>query len=249
MKRPGHRSEAAHPVTGPPPAARFHGGMITTLRTALGAAAVAGSLLALLPAPVAGAAGGPGAVVAPSDEVTVDVATINGSGCRPGSATVAVAEDNSAFTVTYSEYLAMAGGKSAPTDGRKNCLLSLLVHVPQGYTYAVAQVDYRGFGSLQKGAIGTQKASYYFQGMKQTEYRTHKFRGALEDNWQASDTTGIEALVFAPCGEQRNFNINTELRAEVGTSDTSKTSYMALDSTDGSINSVYHFSWKKCPGR
>ncbi|MFF1412931.1 DUF4360 domain-containing protein [Streptomyces sp. NPDC058289] len=223
--------------------------MIRTLRTALGAVLVTGGLLALLPASAAGAAGSPAAPAAPEDRVSVDVATVNGSGCRPGSATVAVAEDNSAFTVTYSEYLAMAGGNSAPTDGRKNCLLSLLVHVPQGYTYAVAQVDYRGFGSLQQGAIGTQKASYYFQGMKQTDYRTHKFQGKLDDNWQATDTTGIEALVFAPCGELRNFNINTELRAEVGTSDPSTTSYMALDSTDGSINSVYHFAWKKCPAR
>ncbi|MDX3539478.1 DUF4360 domain-containing protein [Streptomyces sp. MB09-01] len=186
---------------------------------------------------------------APTDEVTVDVASVNGSGCRPGSATVAVAPDNSAFTVTYSEYLAQAGGGAPATEGRKNCLLSLQVHVPQGYTYAVAQVDYRGFGSLQEGAIGTQKASYYFQGMSQTAQRTHKFHGHYEDNWQATDTTGIEALVFAPCGEQRNFNINTELRAEVGTSDPSQTSFMALDSTDGGINSIYHFSWKQCPVR
>ncbi|MEU6293811.1 DUF4360 domain-containing protein [Streptomyces erythrochromogenes] len=186
---------------------------------------------------------------APLDRVTVDVATVNGSGCRPGSATVAVSPDNSAFTVTYSEYLAQAGGGAPAVEGRKNCLLSLVVHVPQGYTYAIAKVDYRGFGSLQPGAIGTQKASYYFQGMSQTAYRTHRFDGALDDNWQATDTTGIEALAWSPCGEQRNFNINTELRAEVGTSDPSKTSFMALDSTDGSINSVYHFSWKQCARR
>ncbi|MEV6950397.1 DUF4360 domain-containing protein [Streptomyces sp. NPDC051183] len=219
--------------------------MITSLRAAFSAAAVTGTLLSLGLAPSAVAT----TPTAPSDRVTVDVKSINGSGCRPGSATVAVAQDNSAFTVTYSEYVAQAGGGAPTVEGRKNCLLSLLVNVPQGYTYAVAQVDYRGFGSLQEGAIGTQKASYYFQGMSQTAYRTHKFNGALDDNWQATDTTGIEALVFAPCGAQRNFNINTELRAEVGTSDPDKTSFMALDSTDGSINSVYHFSWKKCPAR
>ncbi|MGW7436521.1 DUF4360 domain-containing protein [Streptomyces sp. NPDC054849] len=216
--------------------------MIKSLRTGFTAAAVTATLVTLSPS--AGASPS-----APLDEVTVDVATVNGSGCRPGSATVAVAPDNSAFTVTYSEYVAQAGGGAPAVEGRKNCLLSLQVHVPQGYTYAVAQVDYRGFGSLQEGAVGTQKASYYFQGMSQTAQRTHKFTGHLDDNWQATDTTGIEALVFAPCGEQRNFNINTELRAEVGTSDPSQTSFMALDSTDGSINSVYHFSWKKCPVR
>lgn len=181
--------------------------------------------------------------------MSVDVATVNGTGCRPGSATVAVAPDNSAFTVTYSEYVAQAGGGVPAVEGRKNCLLSLVVHVPQGHTYAVAQVDYRGFGSLQPGAVGTRKASYSFQGMSQTVQRTHRFNGALDDNWQATDTTGIEALVFAPCGEKRNFDINTGLRAEIGTSDPARTSFMALDSTDGSINSVYHFTWKRCPGR
>ncbi|MCB5181730.1 DUF4360 domain-containing protein [Streptomyces antimicrobicus] len=203
-----------------------------------GAAAM---LLVTAAAPPAGADD-----LAPTGKITVDVATVNGSGCRPGSAAVAVAPDNTAFTVTYSEYLARAGGDSTAVEGRKNCQLSLVVNVPQGYTYAIAQVDYRGFGSLQPGAVGTQKASYYFQGMSQTAARSHRFQGALDDNWQVTDTADIHALVFAPCGEKRNFNINTELRAEVGTSDPTRTSYMALDSTDGSINSKYHFAWKKC---
>ncbi|MGW7097897.1 DUF4360 domain-containing protein [Streptomyces sp. NPDC054838] len=216
--------------------------MINSLRTTLTAAVVTGALATL--APGAGAA-----VPTPPEKVTVDVASVNGSGCRPGSASVAVAPDNSAFTVTYSEYLAQVGGGVPATEGRKNCLLSLLVHVPQGYTYAVSKVDYRGYGELQPGAVGTQKASYYFQGMSQTAYRTHTFRGAMADNWQTTDTTGIESLVFAPCGAQRNFNINTELRAEVGTSDSTKTSYITVDSTDGSISTKYHFAWKQCPAR
>ncbi|MEU9104190.1 DUF4360 domain-containing protein [Streptomyces xanthophaeus] len=208
-----------------------------------------GSATVLLFTAFAPPAGAAAPAPAPSGQITVDVATVNGSGCRPGSAAVAVAPDNTAFTVTYSEYIAQAGGSATAVDGRKNCLLSLVVNVPQGYTYAVSKVDYRGFGSLQPGAVGTQKASYYFQGMSQTAYRTHRFQGALDDNWQATDETGIEALVFAPCGEKRNFNINTELRAETGTSDATKTSFMALDSTDGSFNSKYHFSWKECPAR
>ncbi|MEU7065458.1 DUF4360 domain-containing protein [Streptomyces sp. NPDC053429] len=216
--------------------------MIKSLRTTLTAAVATGTLVTLAP--------GAGATVpAPPQKVTVDVASVNGSGCRPGSASVAVAPDNSAFTVTYSEYLAQAGGGVPTTEGRKNCLLSLLVHVPQGFTYAVSKVDYRGYGNLQPGAVGTQKASYYFQGMSQTAYRTHTFRGALDDNWQTTDTTEIEALVFAPCGAQRNFNINTELRADVGSSDSTKTSYITVDSTDGSISTKYHFSWKQCPAR
>ncbi|MFF0744844.1 DUF4360 domain-containing protein [Streptomyces sp. NPDC004111] len=186
----------------------------------------------------------------PPDRVTINLAQINGSGCRPGSAAVAVSPDNTAFTVTYSEYLAQVGKGAKPVDFRKNCQLGLRINVPHGYTYAVVTADYRGFASLEKGASATQKASYYFQGMSGTQRRAHQLRGPYQGDWQATDTTAIEALVFAPCGTQRNFNINTEVLVDEGSSDTVRTnSFMTMDSTDGNFNTKYHFAWKKCPVR
>ncbi|MFI1763119.1 DUF4360 domain-containing protein [Streptomyces sp. NPDC020800] len=182
----------------------------------------------------------------PPDKIVIDVATVNGSGCPAGTAAVAVSPDNTAFTVTYSNYLAQAGGNSDPTAFRKNCQLNLVVHVPQGFTYAVASADYRGFLSLQPGASATQKASYYFQGSSSTAARTHPFSGAYNDDWQATDTTDWAQLVWSPCGVLRNFNINTELRVNAGSSP-GKVSFMTMDSTDGDISTVYHLAWKQCP--
>ncbi|WP_030231330.1 DUF4360 domain-containing protein [Streptomyces sp. NRRL S-350] len=184
----------------------------------------------------------------PPDRIVIDVATVNGSGCPAGTAAVAVSPDNTAFTVTYSDYLAQVGVGSKPTDFRKNCQLNLRVHVPQGFTYAIASADYRGFAHLEKGSTGTQRASYYFQGQSDTASKSHRFDGPRDDNWQATDTVDVAALVFAPCGEERNFNINTELRVAAGSSDPSRTtSFMTMDSTDGDINTVYHLAWKQCP--
>ncbi|WP_327716901.1 DUF4360 domain-containing protein [Streptomyces sp. NBC_00490] len=183
----------------------------------------------------------------PPDKIVIKVATVNGSGCPAGTTAVAVSEDNTAFTVTYSDYLAQAGGNSDPTAFRKNCQLNLIVHVPQGFTYAIASADYRGFAALQSGANATQRASYYFQGSPNTASRTHPFSGPYNDNWQATDTTDWAQLVWAPCGVQRNFNINTELRVNAGTSSASKVSFMTMDSTDGDISTVYHMAWKECP--
>ncbi|MFF1279457.1 DUF4360 domain-containing protein [Streptomyces sp. NPDC058299] len=183
----------------------------------------------------------------PPDKIVIDVATVNGSGCPAGTAAVAVSPDNTAFTVTYSAYLAQAGGNSDPTAFRKNCQLNLVVHVPQGFTYAIASADYRGFASLQRGATGTQKASYYFQGSSSTVPRTHPFGGPYNDDWQATDSTDWAQLVWAPCGVLRNFNINTELRVNAGTAAPDKVSFMTMDSTDGDISTVYHMAWKNCP--
>jgi hypothetical protein len=211
-------------------------------RTLIAGGAAAAFLASLLAAQNASAVS-----IAPPDKITIDIATVNGSGCRPGTAAVAVSEDNTAFTVTYSEYLAKVGVGAGPTDYRKNCQLNLVVHVPQGFTYAVASADYRGFASLQSGATATQKASYYFQGSPDTAARNHPFKGPLDDNWQATDSTEWGQLVWAPCGVKRNFNINTEIRVNAGTSDPKKTtSFMTMDSTDGEINTIYRLAWKEC---
>ncbi|MBO8184104.1 DUF4360 domain-containing protein [Streptomyces spirodelae] len=183
----------------------------------------------------------------PPDKIVIDVATVNGSGCPEGTAKVAVAEDNTAFTVTYSDYLAQVGPNSKPTDRRKNCQLNLIVHVPQGFTYAIVSADYRGYAYLQPGASGLQKASYYFQGSSDTAATSHPFNGPRDGNWQATDSTDWGQLVWKPCGEQRNFNVNTEIRVDSGTSDPAKTSFMTMDSTDGDIKTTYHFAWKTCP--
>jgi hypothetical protein len=191
--------------------------------------------------------GAPGSTP-PLNHITIDVVTVNGSGCPSDTAAVAVSEDNKAFTVTYSDFLAQVGVGAKPTDFRKNCQLGLKVNVPHGFTYGIAQVDYRGFAHLEMGTTAMEKARYYFQGMSQTAFQIHPYQGFLSDDWQATDTTQIAAIVFAPCGEKRNFNINTELRVNAGTSDqTTTTSFMSMDSTDGGIETTYHFAWKRCP--
>jgi len=208
--------------------------------------ALAASMLSAAPAHAAGYRDS--SVPPPTNKIVIDLVTVLGSGCPAGTSAVAVAPDNTAFTVSYSQYLAQVGVGATPTDFRKNCQLSLLVHVPQGFTYAIAAADYRGFASLVSGASGTERANYYFQGYSQTTSISHVFNGPLTNDWEASDTTDVAQLVYLPCGVQRNFNINTQLLVAAGTSNpTTTTSFMTMDSTDFSLATIYRFSWKTCP--
>jgi hypothetical protein len=180
----------------------------------------------------------------PTDKVVIDLVAMAGSGCRPGSADVAISPDNTSFTVIYSEYLAEAGPGIPTADGRKNCQINVLVHVPQGFTFAIAKVDHRGYALVERGASAIQRANYYFQGMTQGSYTTHSLASPLDDNWIATDEVEVAALVYRPCGELRNLNINTELRVSKGSS--TGTSFVTMDSTDGDISTLYHFNWQRC---
>jgi hypothetical protein len=209
----------------------------------LKALAMGTTLFAVLAAAPASA----GPALPPLDKMVIDVVSANGSGCPWGTAAVAVSPDRKAFTVTYSEFTAQVGPEAMPIDFRKNCQLGLNVHVPQGYTYAIARTDYRGFAHLERGASASQTAFYYFQGESQTSRSRHNFTGPADGDWQRTDSVGVSSLSFLPCGEQRYLNVNTELRVNAGWSDRKKTtSFLTMDSTDGNLDTVYHLAWKKC---
>jgi len=189
----------------------------------------------------------PATVAPPDGKITIEVVTVMGSGCPANSVAVAPSVDNTAFTITYSSFLAQVGVGASPIDFRKNCQINLKISVPGGFTYAVAQADYRGYAYLADGAVATERASYYFTGQTATTSVTHNFSGPMDDNWQTTDMSDIAALTYAPCGEVRNLNVNTELRVGAGTSDrTTTTSFMTMDSTDASVSSTYHFAWDVC---
>lgn len=210
---------------------------------------IAGGALAALVATTLSAqtaAAGEGPADGPAEQIRVGIQTINGSGCSAGTAAVAANADNTAFTVTYSDYLAAAGAGASPIDFRKNCQLSLVLDVPSGFTYAIQSVDYRGYAYLADGASGLEQASYYHMGSAETTSSSQTFNGPYDDNWQVTDSKEWAELVWAPCGEKRNFNINTELRVYRGSSDGRTTSLMTMDSTDSAVSTQYHLAWKEC---
>lgn len=184
-----------------------------------------------------------GAEVVPPGGVTVDMVTINGSGCPKGSATVVVAEDKSSLDVIYSDYTAQVGPDAKPTDGRKNCQANMRVNAPEGYSYGIVRADYHGYMELVPGAVGRLAAGYYHQGNSGTDRRAHDFRDedGLSDYWSRSDVTDQEHIVWSPCHEKRLFNINTELRVDRGASGKEETSYLTMD-----FMTRLHWAWRRC---
>ncbi|MEO3756427.1 DUF4360 domain-containing protein [Streptomyces sp. B6B3] len=185
----------------------------------------------------------PTPVEAPT-ELRVNIEGVNGSGCPAGTTAVSVAPDRTSFTVTYSDYLAQVGLGADPADFRKNCQLNLSVDVPDGFTYAIFGLDYRGYAHLADGASGLQQATHYFQGSTNDVVVSREFEGPYDDDWQVSDDD-LGALVWAPCGEQRNVNINTELRVDSGSSGGSAVSFLAMESTNVPA-ATFHLTWKRC---
>jgi hypothetical protein len=198
----------------------------------LKALAAGAALLAAATTPAAASA------PAPPPKVTIGVVEANGSGCPDGSFTMRVSRGNT-FTLENNSYTASVGVGAGPLDFRKNCQLALDVRVPRGYTYALADIGYRGHAHLAAGASGSQSASFYFSGMSQTTRTRHHLSGPRRGVWQHRDK--LSPLSFLPCGDQRYLQVNTDLRVNAGRSGPKTTSWLNMESF-----TVYRIALKRC---
>lgn len=201
------------------------------------AAAVALSGVAYAAPESAALAGAP-----PKERITVDVLTVNGSGCPGNSASVRTSSDNTGFHIHYSHFEARDGGNSAPTESRRNCQVALQVNIPHGFTLAVASAEYRGRAGLARGSSALHRSNYYLQGQSQNSASEHTFTGPFDGGWRTKDETAVAQLVYAPCGRSVVLNINTELRVNSPSSE----SKISLKSSEADVDTRFNFGWKEC---
>jgi hypothetical protein len=187
-------------------------------------------------------AAGDAITAAPDGRVSVEVVAANGSGCAPGTATVIANSDNTGFRIRYYDFVAEAGGNADATDRRKNCQIGVVVTVPAGWTFAIAEADYRGRASIHAGASALQRTNYYWQGSSDSSSTEQRFTGPFYGLWNTKDVA--PALIYAPCAEQRVLNINTELRVDGDTS--AYRSRVSMRTSEGDVDTLFNFSWKRC---
>ncbi len=184
----------------------------------------------------------------PLSEVYIQDITYNGSGCPIGTVAENISPDKTAFTVTFSDYIAEAGPNVDIGDSRRNCQLTLDLHVPQGWQFSLGTFDYRGYVYLDKGMRATHSTSYYFQGRRLTGRFSSVMNGEIDEDYTFTDRIGFTSLVWSDCNASRALNINTGIRVR----NTSKSNYpnaeglITNDSIDGQITHKYGIRWRRC---
>ncbi|TPX66178.1 hypothetical protein SpCBS45565_g04638 [Spizellomyces sp. 'palustris'] len=162
------------------------------------------------------------------NQVYVKGVNYNGSGCpiTPASAKVVLSEDKQSFTVTFDKFIASAGPGIARTENRKNCQLTIELHIPGGWQYSIALRT-----SVGDGHTTTTEMSV---------------SGPIAKNYAIRDEIEFTSQSWSPCGEDRPVNINTSIFVS-NTKNPKAGGVLTTDSVDGKIIQKYQFQWKKCP--
>jgi hypothetical protein len=185
------------------------------------------------------------ATAAPSpNDVYLGHPGYGGSGCPQGSASAVLSPDQTSLSILFDDYFVEAGGgKRSKRIARKSCNIAIPVHVPQGWSVSIIDVDYRGYNSLPRKAKSTFNVEYFFAGRRGPKIREN-FYGELDDEFMVTDKLGIGALVWSACGADVNLRVNTSMT--VRTNRKKEEALATVDSADFKAGLVYKFQWKKC---
>jgi hypothetical protein len=167
-----------------------------------------------------------------------------GTGCPAGTASVTISPDESALSILFDYYVAEAGSTTGRRVDRKSCNITVPVHVPQGFSVALFQVDYRGFNLIPGGGANSRfDAEYFWAGTRGPRY-SRTFMGPLNSNYTLTNSVLANTLVWTPCGASVNLRVNSSMMAQ---SNARMEQTMAtVDSADVSSGLIYHLQWRRC---
>lgn len=166
-----------------------------------------------------------------------------GTGCPGGSASVNLSPDQTELSILFDSYVMEAGSTTGKMVDRKSCNISIPVQVPQGYSVAVFQVDYRGFNLVPRGGMARFDAEYFWAGSRGPRI-SRMFQGPINDNYVLTDLLQATTLVWTPCGASVNLRANTSMMLK--TNQRMEQAMSTVDSADISSGLVYHFQFRRC---
>lgn len=182
--------------------------------------------------------------LSPPENVKIEVKSLRGNGCNRGTADVVMNEFNTAFTVKYREFMAEVGPYTEMAKSRKTCQFIIEAHAPEGYGFAIKSSNFRGYARLAEGVTGKFISTYYTSAGNDELVVQKNFFGPMSDLWQVH-RDGDTGLSKHLCDKDKHINVKQVL--DVVTRDKpTGSSFMTIDGSDHSSESVFELDWKRC---
>lgn len=180
------------------------------------------------------------------DKVYIKRITYAGPGCPHGSVVHNISVDAKAFTLLFDSFFAEIGPDLPSGHAKNSCVLKIDLRFPQGWSYTIFDVDYRGYASLDEGVRATHSSKYFYQSNPGDYVRFSRSAvGPFDDDYLISDSIGLSELVWSPCGRYRALNIETKIALN-NSSNSEGYGTITIDSIDGELSHIYGIKWMRC---
>ena len=182
------------------------------------------------------------AAMADLNDIQLGVPGYGGNGCPANSASVTLTDDKKSLSIIFDQFVAEAGGMNKQLD-RKTCNIAIPVHVPQGMSVSVIDVDYRGYVSLPSQASARLTAEYFLAGSLGPRF-DKTFTGQTDTDYTFKNDIGIQAQIWSPCGADTILRVNAAML--VRTNRYLDEALATVDSADFKAGMRYKLQWRTC---
>ena len=182
------------------------------------------------------------AAMADLNDIQLGVPGYGGNGCPANSASVTLSDDKKSLSIIFDQFIVEAGGMNKSLE-RKTCNIAIPVHVPQGYSVSVIDVDYRGYVSLPTQASARLTAEYFLAGSLGPRF-DKTFTGRTDTDYTFKNDIGVQAQIWSPCGADTILRVNAAML--VKSNRYGDEALATVDSADFKAGIRYKLQFKSC---
>jgi hypothetical protein len=183
-------------------------------------------------------------------DAAIESVEYGGSGCPQGSLRVELAPDASAFTILYDRFDIRAGAEVG--SARQNCEIRLKIKKNKLFSFAVDQVDYRGFVFLDPGVAGQIEAnvktgnSDFVQDLN-TSFVSERAIGPMNQSFLVQTRKIVKNSDTLACFPfKKSIDIVIKTSALIENAGGSRAGQITVDSADGLMAHKYNLKWINC---
>lgn len=176
------------------------------------------------------------------NDIQLGTPAYGGNGCPGGSASVTLSQDAKSLSIIFDQFIVEAGRANRNLE-RKSCNVAIPVHIPQGFSVSIVDVDYRGYVSLPAGAQARLTAEYFLAGSVGPRY-DKLFIGKTDTDYNFSNVVGAQAVVWSACGADTILRVNAAMLVKTNRFGDEATA--TVDTADFKAGLLYKFQWKRC---
>ena len=177
-----------------------------------------------------------------ADDISLGTPGYGGTGCPVGTVSATLSPDRKSLSLLFDQYQVAVGGTTGKSFDRKSCNIAIPVHVPQGLSVSILQIDFRGFNHLPQQATSQFNVEYFFAGTRGPAFQK-VFRGLLNEDYLINNELTVQALAWSGCGADVNLRTNSSMRVNTVAN---KEAMASIDSEDVRGGIIYQLQWRTC---
>ncbi|KAH8726223.1 hypothetical protein GQ44DRAFT_739037 [Phaeosphaeriaceae sp. PMI808] len=174
---------------------------------------------------------------------------LEGSGCKPGQSSVAIAADNSAITIVMDNFQAADGPQAGNIKSRAFCRVTIGINSP-GWAFEISSADFRGYVNIEKGVEASLVSRWKWVDINGVDMKgkgnIHKVvTGPFQDDFLLHKNGEISQSEASIC-QKKDAKIQISLSATVSAGTTNANGIVRGDSQNLRFGEILNLSWKKC---